>query len=136
MAYTVDLEMAEQVRRMKSMKSTNLQGVSNTITSTQWDDHLYDTEFGTPALTYLCARGDGELVSRLCLVFIANYLGLIESSAADLMNLYKSIWPLMTLKKKHVFTHLGSGVAATLTLGEIDAGKYKFPGAATSMALK
>lgn len=67
---------------------------------------------------------------------MANYLGLIESTATDLVNLYKSIWPRMTLKKASVFTHLGNGSVATLTLSEVDVGKYKFPGAATSMALK
>lgn len=136
MAYTVDPEMAEQVRRMKNMKSNNLKGVSNTITSTPWNDASYDQEFGSPAKTYLCSKGDVELVSRLSLVFLANYLGVIESSAADLMSLYKSIWPSMTLKTNSVFTNLGNGATATLALGEIDIGKYKFPGAANSITLK
>lgn len=118
------------------MKSTNLTGVSNTIVSTPWDDDVYDVEYGTPAKAYLYEKGDTEIVSRLGLVFLANYLGLIESSAEDLANLYKSIWPKMTLKKSPVFNNLTNRPVSTLTLGEIDITKYKFPGAATSMNLK
>lgn len=136
MAYTVDPEMADRVRRMRDLKSNNLIGVSNTITSTDSTDTIYEDGYGRHAKTYLHSRADAEVVSALGLVFLSNYLGLAEITAAEIVDLYKSIWPGMTLKGVYIFNALTNHSVSTLTLGDPDITKYKFPGAATSINLK
>lgn len=137
MAYSIDQTFSSDLDPIKNLKSSQLSGVSNTITSTDWNDDIYLVNYGMDAQKYLNARGDSEAVSStLCLVFLANYLGLKESSADDLTALYKSIWPLMTIGNQHVFTKLGTGHITTQALGAIDISKYKFPCAAMTMTMK
>lgn len=91
--------------------------------------------YGNQAKTYLCRLGDGERVGSLCLVFLANYLGVKQSNPDELISLYRSILPSMTIGNIPVFSDVGTNAPAALNLGEVDIASYRFPGAASTFQL-
>lgn len=110
MSYSVDPTVAEDLKHFKNLKTSQLANVSNTITSTEWNDDLFNRMYGTPAKGYLNSKGDSERVCSLGLVFLANYLGIKENTPAEMIELYKSILPSMVINGKHAYHPTGNGI--------------------------
>lgn len=135
MSFTVDPELAYDANRIKNLKTSHLASISNSITSTEWNDNLYKAEYGNKAKSYLCRKGDGERVGSLCLVFLANYLGVKQNTPDELISLYRSILPSMTIGDQVVFEETKSTASAAMNVGEVDIASYRFPGAASTFQL-
>lgn len=135
MSYSVDPTVAEDLEHFKNLKTSHLSNVSNTITSTEWNDDLFNQNYGIPARGYLHSKGDSERVCALSLVCLANYLGIKENTPSEIIELYKSFLPSMVINGKHVFHPTGNGIVAAITMGEVDISNYKFPGAASTIQL-
>lgn len=135
MSYSVDPSVAHDLERFKNLKSSQLANVSNSITSTDWNDDLYQNTYGERAKAYFNKKGDAERIGSLCLVFLANYLGIKQNTPTEIIDLYKSILTSMTIGNKTVFGNTGSTISAAMTVGEVDIMSYRFPGAASTLQL-
>lgn len=135
MSFTVDPNLAEYLNLIKNIKTSQVSNVSNSLTSTEWDDDYYKMTFGTPAKNYLHKKGDTESIGSLCIVFLANYLGIKQNKPEELIGLYKSILPSMMIKKKKVFADASNSPSEALEIGEVDIGSYKFPGSMSNQQL-
>lgn len=124
MSFTVDPNLAQELNLIKNIKTSQVSNVSNSLTSSEWDDDIYKTTYGTPAKTYLHKKGDSENIGSLCIVFLANYLGIKQNKSEELIGLYKSILPSMTIKKKKVFQDTGSAASDALEIGEVNIESY------------
>lgn len=128
MSFTVDPNLAHDLNSIRNLKTSQVSNVSNSLTSTHWDDDLFKEIYGEPAKTYLFKKGDTESIGKLCMVFLANYLGLKQNKPEELIGLYKSILPSMTIGKKLVFAETSNTPSEALEIGEVDVNAYKFPG--------
>lgn len=88
------------------------------------------------AKTYLNKRADVESVSKLGMIFIAEYLGLARLSSDQITSLYKAVWPMMIIDKRHVFSNVGQSNCATFTETTYDVNLYRFPGAKSHLVVK
>lgn len=135
MSFTVDPNLADDLERIKNIKTSQVSNVSNSLTSTDWDDDYFKTAYGVPAKTYLNKKGDTESIGALCLIFLANYLGIKQNKPEELIGLYKSILPSKTIKKKRVFVDTSNTPSDALEIGEVDIGSYKFPGGLSNLQI-
>lgn len=136
MNFTVDNELLIKYQNVATYQTSALSSITNTLTSTPWDDQIYYANYGDQAKTYLSKRADVESVSKLGMIFIAEYLGLARLSSDQVASLYKAVWPMMIIDKRYVFSHVGLSNCATFTEATYDVGTYRFPGAKANLVVK